>query len=60
MALKTAGFLAAIERGAKYIFQANPGKNALGHFQPYFMQDIFHIILCQRWFSSPTIKHRPI
>ena len=26
MALKTAGFLAAIERGAHFIFQANPGK----------------------------------
>ena len=30
MALKTAGFLAAIERGAHFIFQANPGMN---HFQ---------------------------
>ena len=29
MALKTAGFLAAIERGAKYIFQANPGNDVL-------------------------------
>ena len=26
MALKSAGFLAAIERGAHFIFQANPGK----------------------------------
>jgi len=25
MALKSAGFLAAIERGARFIFQANPG-----------------------------------
>ena len=27
MALKIAGFLAAIERGAHFIFQANPGEN---------------------------------
>ncbi len=32
MALKTTGFLAAIERGAHFIYQANPGKTiaALG------------------------------
>lgn len=29
MALKTAGFLAAIERGAHFIFQANPGRQII-------------------------------
>ena len=43
MALKTAGFLAAIERGAHFIFQANPGK----------------IYIWMRWKTSKALLCKP-
>ena len=47
MALKTAGFLAAIERGAQLIFQANPGKiyilNEMKNTQAISLQTSFYV-----------------
>ena len=47
MALKTAGFLAAIERGAQLIFQANPGKiyilNEMKNTQATSLQTSFYV-----------------
>ena len=47
MALKTAGFLAAIERVAQLIFQANPGKiyilNEMKNTQATSLQTSFYV-----------------
>ena len=45
MALKSAGFLAAIERGARFIFQANPGEALLQSQKSNFVLRHFSFLL---------------
>ena len=46
MALKIAGFLAAIERGAHFIFQANPGENKCQEIKIIYGYRVFIFIFC--------------